>query len=57
MFELGSVASLDIAERRIGIDQTNVDQISETQHVFCFTKTIQESRTKRQRTKMFVNGR
>ena len=42
MFILGSVATLYITERRVGINNTSITQILQCHQVLCVTKPVME---------------
>lgn len=55
MLQLCSVATLDVAERRIGGDDTRRDQIFERNEVFLLAYAVEVSTAERKGAKMSVD--
>lgn len=56
VFTLCRVASLDIAQRRVRLDDTSANQIVQAQEILVVTQAVQISPTERQSAKVLGNG-
>ena len=57
MFVLGSVAALDITQRWIRINDSDVTKIFERDEILGLVKSIEPSAAKRKRAKVLVDNR